>query len=280
MPPGTKLKITSNVMARNGFLLLTPAVVKILGGHVDHMVEKWKASKVCYTLLYIWGGKTDNFLFEKVVIAERRGNVGDGPPAFKPFSEATDKRQYSAKHVEQHKNNVSASQPSKKHSDQPKHDDVKTLSKQMDKPTTHRHHLDKAFDKEMTSHRQTGDKPHQHHQGKPSQQHDRFHSRPFRGQSSKQRTHNPNPHYRQSKGHTYDKSQKQPLSDVLPVTFSSNEEHFPALSQPTSHPQPHFATADNKRYQSPHKLITAWDSQSSNTSTTGGSVPFSAKRNT
>ena len=46
MPPGTKLKITSDVMARNGFLLLTPAVVKILGGHVDHMVEKWKASKV------------------------------------------------------------------------------------------------------------------------------------------------------------------------------------------------------------------------------------------
>ena len=44
--PGTKLKITSDVMARNGFLLLTPAVVKVLGGHVEHMVEKWKASKV------------------------------------------------------------------------------------------------------------------------------------------------------------------------------------------------------------------------------------------
>ena len=46
IPPGTKLKIMANVMARNGFLLLTPAVVKVLGGHVDHMVEKWKASKV------------------------------------------------------------------------------------------------------------------------------------------------------------------------------------------------------------------------------------------
>ena len=46
VPPGTKLKITSNVMARNGFLLLTPSVVKVLGGHVEHMVEKWKASKV------------------------------------------------------------------------------------------------------------------------------------------------------------------------------------------------------------------------------------------
>ena len=46
MPPGTKIKITSDVIARNGFLLLTSAVVKVLGGHVDHMVEKWKASKV------------------------------------------------------------------------------------------------------------------------------------------------------------------------------------------------------------------------------------------
>ena len=51
MPPGTKLKITSDVIARNGFLLLTPAVVKVLGGHVDHMVEKWKASKVQYVIL-------------------------------------------------------------------------------------------------------------------------------------------------------------------------------------------------------------------------------------
>lgn len=46
MPPGTKLKITSDVMARNGFLLLTPTVVKVLGGHVNHMVEKWEANKV------------------------------------------------------------------------------------------------------------------------------------------------------------------------------------------------------------------------------------------
>ena len=64
MPPGTKLKITSDVIARNGFLLLTPSVVKVLGGHVDHMVEKWKASKVsgisshihdCTSKIICWG---------------------------------------------------------------------------------------------------------------------------------------------------------------------------------------------------------------------------------
>lgn len=55
MPPGTKLKITADVIARNGFLLLTPSVVKVLGGHVDHMVEKWKASKVSDIFLRIQG---------------------------------------------------------------------------------------------------------------------------------------------------------------------------------------------------------------------------------
>lgn len=55
IPPGTKLKITSDVMARNGFLLLMPTVVKVLGGHVEHMVEKWKASKVSTTFLYTVG---------------------------------------------------------------------------------------------------------------------------------------------------------------------------------------------------------------------------------
>lgn len=214
-------------------------------------------------------------MFKKVVVAERRGNMGDGPPAFVPFSEATSKREYAPK---QFKNSVSSTQPSQKHTSHPKHD-VKTSFKQMDTPKAHQHHFDKTCDNGMTSYRHTGDKPHQHHPGKPSQQRDRFQDRPFQGRPSKQRTHNANPPNRRSKEHVNDRSQGQPLSDFLPVTFNSNEERFPALSHPTSHPQPRFTTADDKQHQPPHKPILAWDSQTSNT-ITGGSVPFSAKRNT
>ena len=218
-------------------------------------------------------------MLEKVVVTERRGNIGDGPPAFVPFSEVTSKRQYFHKPPEQPKNSASATQPPQKHTNQPKCD-VKASFKQTNKPKTHhQHHFDKTCDNEMTSHRHTGDKPHQHHQGKQSQQRDRFEDRPFQGQPSKQRTHNANPQYKRSKGHTNDRSHGQPLSDFLPVTFNSNEEHFPALSHPTSHPQARFTTADDKQHQPPHKPILAWESHTSNT-TTGGSIPFSAKRKT
>ena len=188
------------------------------------------------------------------------GSVGDGPPAFVPFSEATSKKHYTAKPtVESRKSGSTPTQSPLKHSNQPKQD-VKTSAKQTDKPKAHQHQLDKSY--EATSHRQTGNKPHQ--QAKPSHQRERFQDRSFQGLSSKQRTHNSQ--HKQSKGHANNDRlvslQGQSLSDYLPVTFNSSEEHFPALSHPTNHPRP---------------PMLAWETSNS---TTGGSMPFSAKRKT
>ena len=198
------------------------------------------------------------------------GSVGDGPPAFVPFSEATRKNHFTAKPTVESRKSTATQSPLK-HTNQPRQD-AKTSAKQTDKPKPHQHQIDRT---EPTSHRQSGNKPHQHHQAKPHQR-ERFQDRSFQGESSKQRTYNP--HHKQSRGHVNDRSgrsQGQSFSDYLPVTFDSSEEHFPALSHPTSHPQP-SSTAANDR--PPHRPMLAWDSQTS--SSTGGSIPFSAKRKT
>ena len=197
------------------------------------------------------------------------GIVGDGPPAFVPFSEATRKNHFTAKPtVESRKSNVT--QSPLKHNNQPKQD-AKISAKQTDKPKAHQHQLDRSYD--TTPHRQSGNKPHQHHQAKPSHQCERFQDRSFQGEFSKQRTHNS--HHKQSRGHFNDRSgrsQGQSFSDHLPVTFDSSEEHFPALSHPASHPRPPSTAADDRP---PHRPR---DSQTS--SSTGGGIPFSAKRKT
>lgn len=188
------------------------------------------------------------------------GSVGDGPPAFVPFSEATRKNHFNAEHTVESRKSTATQSPLK-HTNQPKQD-AKTSVKQTDKPKTHQHQLDRTY--EATSHRQSGNKPH-HHQAKPHQR-ERFQDRSFQGEFSKQRPHNP--HHKQSRGHFNDRSgrsQGQSFSDYLPVTFDSSEEHFPALSHPTSHPRPSSTAADDRPQTS---------------SSTGGGIPFSAKRKT
>ena len=199
------------------------------------------------------------------------GTSGEGPPAFVPFSETTRKKHHTVNPSGEPRN--SKANAPEKPSNLP-NQDVKTSTKQTDKPKAHQHHTYKA-----TSHRQAdGDKPqqqHHHHQRKPHQR-ERYQDRPFHGQPSKQRTYNP--HHKQSKGQTNEKSmrsQGQSLSDYLPVTFNNSEEHFPALSYPTSHPQPSsITTRDEHQPPPPPRPMLAWDT------TTGGSIPFGAKRKT
>ena len=208
------------------------------------------------------------------------GNVGDGPPAFVPFSEATSKKHYSPKPTaENRRSSSTATQSPLKHGNQPKQD-VKTSAKQTDKRKAHQRQFDQTYEASSHIYRQTGNKPHQHHQAKPSHQRERFQDKSLHGQPSKQRTHSP---YHKGHASAIDRSvrsQGQSLSDHLPVTFNSSEEHFPALSHPTNHPQPSFTTAYDKQHQPPHRPMLAWGSQTSDTTTTGGSMPFSAKRKT
>lgn len=45
-PPGTKVKLLGTVQVKNGLLLLDESKISVLGGEVDHMVEKWELQRV------------------------------------------------------------------------------------------------------------------------------------------------------------------------------------------------------------------------------------------
>lgn len=47
-PPGTKFVVTNDIAVEEDLLMLGPGVLKNIGGHVDAMVNEWKASKVNY----------------------------------------------------------------------------------------------------------------------------------------------------------------------------------------------------------------------------------------
>lgn len=45
-PPGTKVKLVGTIQVKNGILLLDDSNIHVLGGEVDHMVEKWELQRV------------------------------------------------------------------------------------------------------------------------------------------------------------------------------------------------------------------------------------------
>lgn len=45
-PPGTKVKLLGTLQVKNGFVLLDDSNISVLGGEVDHMVEKWEIQRV------------------------------------------------------------------------------------------------------------------------------------------------------------------------------------------------------------------------------------------
>ena len=50
-PPGTKVKLLGTVQVKNGLLLLDDSKISVLGGEVDHMVEKWELQRVRVDIL-------------------------------------------------------------------------------------------------------------------------------------------------------------------------------------------------------------------------------------
>ncbi|KAL7854675.1 hypothetical protein SRHO_G00168650 [Serrasalmus rhombeus] len=68
-PPGTKVKLLGTVPVKNGFLLLDDAKITVLGGEVDHMIEKWE--------------------LQRSLAKHSRSNIGaeGGPPPFLPFGQ-------------------------------------------------------------------------------------------------------------------------------------------------------------------------------------------------
>lgn len=68
-PPGTKVKLLGTVPIKNGLLLLDDSKICVLGGEVDHMVEKWE--------------------LQRSLAKHSRNNIGaeGGPPPFVPFGQ-------------------------------------------------------------------------------------------------------------------------------------------------------------------------------------------------
>ncbi|XP_004462863.2 tudor domain-containing protein 3 isoform X2 [Dasypus novemcinctus] len=68
-PPGTKIKLSGIVDIKNGFLLLNDSNTTVLGGEVEHLIEKWE--------------------LQRSLSKHNRSNIGTegGPPPFVPFGQ-------------------------------------------------------------------------------------------------------------------------------------------------------------------------------------------------
>ncbi|XP_021058617.1 tudor domain-containing protein 3 [Mus pahari] len=68
-PPGTKVKLSGTVDIKNGFLLLSDSNTTVLGGEVEHLIDKWA--------------------LQRSLLKHNRSNIGaeGGPPPFLPFGQ-------------------------------------------------------------------------------------------------------------------------------------------------------------------------------------------------
>ncbi|XP_058647673.1 tudor domain-containing protein 3 isoform X2 [Onychostoma macrolepis] len=85
-PPGTKVKLLGAVQVKNGLLLLDDSKITVLGGEVDHMIEKWE--------------------LQRSLAKHSRRNIGaeGGPPPFVPFGQkCAHKEQVDSRALDQRK---------------------------------------------------------------------------------------------------------------------------------------------------------------------------------
>ena len=75
-PPGTKVKLADSIPISNGFLRLEPGSLKVLGGRVESLYDKWDTSR-----------KLAKFTRNFARNSNRTAENGDsnGPPAWIPF---------------------------------------------------------------------------------------------------------------------------------------------------------------------------------------------------
>ncbi|KAI4902221.1 hypothetical protein NFI96_025305 [Prochilodus magdalenae] len=91
-PPGTKVKLLGTVPVKNGLLLLDDTKIAVLGGEVDHMIEKWE--------------------LQRSLAKHSRSNIGaeGGPPPFLPFGQkCVRKEEVDSKTLDQRKTLQSSS---------------------------------------------------------------------------------------------------------------------------------------------------------------------------
>ena len=74
--PGTKVKLSDSIPILNGFLRLEPGSLKVLGGRVESLIEKWETSQKMAKF-------TRNFARNQPSSGSE--NSSDGPPIWIPF---------------------------------------------------------------------------------------------------------------------------------------------------------------------------------------------------
>ena len=85
-PPGTKVLLLQKVEAQKGFLLLGKSSLKVLGGQVDHLVQKWTLAKVVW-----YSNGCLKVLFGSQIVPDEAGRSSGSSsdaPQFAPFGSA------------------------------------------------------------------------------------------------------------------------------------------------------------------------------------------------
>ncbi|XP_052588576.1 tudor domain-containing protein 3 isoform X2 [Peromyscus californicus insignis] len=84
-PPGTKVRLSGVVDVRNGFLLLSDSNTTVLGGEVEHLIDKWQ--------------------LQRSLSKHNRSNIGTegGPPPFLPFGQCASNIQVDSRELDRRK---------------------------------------------------------------------------------------------------------------------------------------------------------------------------------
>eukprot|EP00397_Hematodinium_sp_SG-2012_P037038 GEMP01040074.1.p1 GENE.GEMP01040074.1~~GEMP01040074.1.p1 ORF type:complete len:371 (+),score=100.11 GEMP01040074.1:112-1224(+) len=74
-PPGTKVVLGPDIQVKNGHILLEPSVIRVVGGHVEQLVNAWQVSQDVEKNRLLW--KTEG--------GKQGEKMGDGAPPFEKF---------------------------------------------------------------------------------------------------------------------------------------------------------------------------------------------------
>ncbi|KAF3825780.1 hypothetical protein GH733_006607, partial [Mirounga leonina] len=76
-PPGTKVKLSGIVDIKNGFLLLNDSNTTVLGGEVEHLIEKWELQRKCISHVQVDSRELDRRKTLQVTMPVKPTNDND-----------------------------------------------------------------------------------------------------------------------------------------------------------------------------------------------------------
>uniref|UniRef100_A0A8C6H4J1 Tudor domain-containing protein 3 n=1 Tax=Mus spicilegus TaxID=10103 RepID=A0A8C6H4J1_MUSSI len=76
-PPGTKVKLSGTVDIKNGFLLLSDSNTTVLGGEVEHLIDKWALQRKCASNVQVDSRELDRRKTLQVSLPAKPANDND-----------------------------------------------------------------------------------------------------------------------------------------------------------------------------------------------------------